>query len=331
MTAKNPKLLLLRQQVLDLAREIYLVTITLFKLMIPVLIVVKVLEELGAIPVIGRVLEPLMYLLGLPESMGLVWATSLLTGVYGGMLVFFQLAPQESLTVAQVTVLSAIMLIAHNLPVEVRITQKAGVRLGVALLTRMLGAFVLGMLLHHLYRWGDWLQQPAQMLWEPPPQEAGLKGWLVSQIESLAMIVLIIAALLTLLRLLRWLHIERLMIWLLQPILRLLGIAPQATSLTIIGMTLGLAFGGGLLIREAQAGHISRKDMFATMTLLALCHSLIEDTLLVLLLGADISGVLWLRLVFGLTVVAIATRLLNRASESFTQRYLVHKKVMADS
>ncbi len=309
---------------IELVREIYVVSSTLFKLMIPVLIVVKLLEEAGAIPYISRVLEPLMVLVGLPESMGLVWATTLLTNIYGGMIIFFSLAPQENLTVAQVTVLAGMMLIAHALPVEVRIAQKTGVRVAVNLLTRMVGAVLFGLLLHYIYSLGAWLQAPAPLLWEPPRMDDTWLAWVVAQLESLGIIVLIISALLTLLKVLRLLGIERLLIWLLRPVLRLLGIGPAATSITIIGVTLGLAFGGGLLIREAQAGHVSRRDVFAAITLLSLSHSVIEDTLLVLLLGADISGVLWMRLLFSLVVVATMTRVLDRCSERFQQRFLVH-------
>ncbi len=308
----------------ELVKEIYAVCATLFKLMIPVLIVVKLLEEAGAIPLISGLLEPLMRLVGLPESMGLVWTTTLLTNIYGGMLVFFQLVHQESLSVAQVTVLGSLMLLAHGLPVEVRIAQKAGVRFLTALLIRLGGALLLGILLHHLYRWGGWLQQPVELVWTPPPVEAGLGAWLLAQLENFAMIILIISALLSLLRFLRWIHVERLMIWLLQPLLRLLGIGPQATSLTIIGVTLGLSFGGGLLIREAQSGQVSKRDCFAALCLLGLCHSLIEDTLLILLMGADLSGILWMRLAFSLLFVALMTRWLDSTSELFQARYLVH-------
>ncbi|WP_027856837.1 hypothetical protein [Marinobacterium jannaschii] len=308
----------------ELALEIYEVCFTLFKLMIPVLIVVKALEEMGAIPYISSLLEPLMQLVGLPESMGLVWTTTLLTNIYGGMLIFFQLAPQENLSVAQVTVLSALMLMAHGLPVEVRIVQQAGVRFLCALAIRMLGALGLGLILHHLYSWGDWLQQPAQLSWTPPPVDSSLSSWLLSQLESFAMIVVVVSALLSLLRFLRWIHVERLMIWLLQPVLKVLGIGPQATSLTIIGITLGLSFGGGLLIREARSGNVSQRDCFAALALLGLLHSLIEDTLLVLLLGADLSGVLWMRLAFSLITVALMTRWLDSTSESFRNRYLFH-------
>lgn len=307
----------------ELILEIYSVCFTLFKLMIPVIIVVKILEEMGAIPLISKFLEPLMSLVGLPNSMGLVLTTTMLTNIYAGMLLFFQLAPQENLTVAQVTVLSGLLLMAHGLPVEVRIVQQAGVRLMTALSIRLVSALLFGLLLHHLYQWGGWLQQPAELLWTPPEVDSSLKAWALNQLESLFMITMVVSVLLTLLRFLRWIHVERLMIWLLRPVLKVLGIGAQATSLTIIGITLGLAFGGGLLIREAQTGHISKRDIFSALCLLALCHSLIEDTLLVLLLGADITGVLWMRLIFSLVFVAIMTRWLDRTSEDFQHRFLI--------
>jgi len=307
-----------------LAKETYEVCALLFKLTIPVLILVKILEELGAIPYISRALEPLMGLVGLPDTMGLVWTTTLLTNIYGGMLIFFQLAPQENLTIAQVTVLSSMLLIAHSLPIELRIVQKAGVRILTALLIRLVSALLLGAILHYSYSWGNWLQQPVELIWSAPATDEGLLAWCITQLKSFGMIILIITALLSLLRFLRWIHIERLMIWLLQPILKILGIGPQATSLTIIGITLGLSFGGGLLIREAQSGHISPKDCFSALCLLSLCHSIIEDTLLVLTLGADLSGILWARLAFSLVFVAIMTRVLCYTSTKFQHRFLFH-------
>lgn len=315
---------LIRNTLPSLAQEIWSVCYTLFKLMIPVIIVVKILEELGAIPLISQLLEPMMAWVGLPETMGLVFTTTLLTNIYAGMLLFFQMAPEANLTVAQVTVLGGMLLIAHGLPVEVPIVQQSGVRMMTAFLIRFVGGFVYGALLFAIYEAGDWLQEPVQLVWQPEITNPTLMEWTLQQLESFVMIFVVVSALLTLLRFLRWIHIERLMIWLLQPVLRVLGISPQATSITIIGVTLGLAFGGGLLIKEAKAGHIQPKDIFSAMLLLGLCHSMIEDTLLVLLMGADISGVLWFRLIFALAAVAIATRLLSRCSDEFWYKYLIY-------
>lgn len=313
----------------DLGRDIYQVSSTLFRVMIPALLLVKLLEMLGGVELIGHLLAPLMGLVGLPESMGLVWSATLLTNIYTGMLLFFQQAAGESLSVAQVTVLGAMMLIAHSLPVEAGIAQKAGVRLGVTLAIRLLGALLFGFLLYHFYDLTGWLQEPVRLLWTPDPVDSSLGGWALTQLQSLGMILLVIAVLLGGLKLLRLIGIERLLHLLLRPLLRLLGIGSTATTITLVGFTLGLAIGGGLLIREARAGHVPYQDVFSSMTLLALCHSVIEDTLLILLLGADISGVLWLRLLFGFLVVAVLSRLLAGSSERFYQRYLVTQTTTA--
>ncbi|WP_020683208.1 hypothetical protein [Marinobacterium rhizophilum] len=315
----------IQQFLRELFVEIRTVSFTLFKIMIPVIIAVKVLELLGGVELLGQVLGPLMGLVGLPESMGLVWAATMASNIYAGMVVFFTQPQQEALTVAQVTVLAGLMLMAHGLPIEARIAQKAGVRLGPTLLLRIGGGLLFGWLLHLIYGQGGWLAQPNELIWRPEAVDTSLSGWLLMQAKSLLMVQLVIVALLTALKILRLLGVERLMFWLLQPLLKLLGIGHQATTITIVGVTLGLSFGGGLLIKEAQAGHISKRDIFASMAFLGLCHSLIEDTLLVMLLGAHLSGILWARLAFTLLVIALITRWMDCRSDAFHQRFLVNR------
>ena len=164
------------------------------------------------------------------------------------------------------------------------------------------------------------------MPWEPGAADASLQAWALTQVQSLLMILVVIAALLLTLKVLRLLGIDRLLEPFLSPFLRLMGIGREATSLTIIGITLGLSFGGGLLIREAEQGHISRRDIFSSLTMLALCHSLIEDSLLMLLLGAHVSGVIWARLVFTIVALALITRWLNRRNDRFVNKWLFNTK-----
>lgn len=308
-----------------LAVEIWQVSYTLFRLMIPTLLVVKVLEELGFVDYLALLLGPVMNWVGLPDSMGLVWATTMLTNIYAGMLVFFQVQTTETLSVAQVTVLSGLLLMAHGLPVEARIAQQAGIRLWVTLLLRIGGGLLFGWLLHKIYDSGQWLQQVNVLVWQPESVDSSWSAWLWSQAESLLMIQIIIAVLLTLLRILKLIGVEKLMALMLRPLLKLLGIGKEATTITIVGATLGLAFGGGLLIREVQQGQVSKRDVFAAMSFLALFHSVIEDTLLVMLLGADISGVLWFRLVFSIVIIAALSRLLRAKDDGFWNRYLVNR------
>ncbi|THF66623.1 hypothetical protein E6C76_07310 [Pseudothauera nasutitermitis] len=295
----------LRDFLLDAGR----VYLTLLRVMVPALIAVKALDLFGATVWLAWLLSPLMRLVGLPDEMGIVWAAAMLTNIYTALAVYADIGPGTPLSVAQVSVLGTMILLAHSLPVEGAVARAAGVRWGATLALRIGGALVLGALLHLVYAAAGILQEPARMLWQPPAADPTLAGWALDQLHVLVMVFFIIAALMAMLRLLRLLGIERLMHWLLTPLLKFIGVGREAANVTIIGATLGISFGAGLLIREARGGHLSARDIFLTLAFLGLCHSVIEDTLLILLLGADLSAILWARLAFALLVTAALARL----------------------
>ncbi|WP_019529196.1 hypothetical protein [Dasania marina] len=313
-------------EVKRLAVDIIAVYLTLMKIMIPVTLVVKALTIVGAIEWLALLLSPLMALVGLPDTMGLVWAATMSTNIYAGMIVFYELMGPEPLSVAQVSTLGAMMLLAHSLPVEAAIAKKAGVKLWATLLLRIGGAMLLGVLLNLFYQRSDCCQQAAVLLWQPEVVESSLALWLLEQLKTYLMIFVVIASLMTLLKILRLLGVERLMHWLMSPLLRLLKINNSAADTTIIGVTLGLSFGGALLIREAASGRLSPRDIFLAFGFLALCHSLIEDTLLIMLLGADIAVVLWVRLFFSLLVMAVLARWVYSHEQHSVRHWLMAAK-----
>lgn len=293
----------------QLLGEAWTVYWALLKVMVPTLLIVKALEMLGMTELLGHWLSPLMAPLGLPEPLSLVWAATLLTNIYTGLVIFFEVSRDTPLTVAQVTVLGALMAVGHSLPIEGAVARMAGVPWWLTLLLRLGGAWLLGWLLHLSYSWGGWLQHANHVVWQPSAQEATLAAWLQGQATTLATIFVVIFVLMSLLRLLHWLGVERLIHKLLYPLLRLLGIGPAAANITVIGITLGLTFGAGLLLREAHSGRLTPRDIVLTLCFLGLCHSLIEDTLLIMLMGADLSGLLWARLGFALVIIALLARL----------------------
>ncbi|MDX5433378.1 MAG: hypothetical protein LPK20_07395 [Halomonas sp.] len=299
----------------QLLREAWSVYLALLKVMMPALLIVKALEMLGMTELLGHWLSPLMTPLGLPEPLSVVWAATLLTNIYTGLVIFFEVTRDTPLTVAQVTVLGALMAVGHSLPIEGAVARLAGVPWWLTVLLRVGGAWLLGWLLHLSYSLGGWLQHANHVVWEPSTQEATLAAWLQGQAITLATIFVVILALMAFLKLLRRLGVERLIHKLLYPLLRLLGIGPAAANITVIGITLGLSFGAGLLLREAHSGRLTPRDIVLTLCFLGLCHSLIEDTLLIMLMGADLSGLLWARLAFALVVIALLARLpwLSRA------------------
>lgn len=286
----------------------------LIKIMIPVLIIVRVIELLGWVTVLGEAISPIMLWFGLPGDMGLVWVTAMTSNLYSGMAVFYQLGGAEQLTVAQVSVLSTMMLIAHGLPMEGSIAAATGTKLWFALCFRIVSAMLLGVILHHSYTALDVLQTPVAITWQPEVQGEGWQDWLLLQGKTLVMAFVIIAALTLVIRLLRFLGVERLIHALLSPLLRLIGVGPKANNIIIIGVMLGLSYGGSLLIKEAKSGDIEKKDIFLTMAFLALAHSLIEDTLLLLLLGPDLFTILWVRLLFAFVVVGLLAQGIKRLS-----------------
>ena len=154
---------------------------------------------------------------------------------------------------------------------------------------------------------------------------------MVAELQTMWMIFLIILGLMTFLLLLKKLGIVDLMTRLLEPVLALLGMSREAAPITIIGMTLGLSYGGGLIIREAQSGRLSQRDIFTSVALMGLCHSIFEDTLLLMVLGAHISGIFWGRLLFSLLAVFLLARLIKALPQSFFERYFVRRKKVNNS
>jgi spore maturation protein SpmB len=298
------------------------VSFSLFKIMIPIILGVKLLQELGLITYIAMPLSPVMSLMGLPGEMGLVWATAMINNIYGAMIVFVSLSPQFSLTAAQVTVLGTMILIAHSLPIELEIARKSGNRFLFQGFMRMGSALIVGILLHHIYDLSGWLQTPNHLLWTPDAEPENLLFWGVDQLQNLGIIFAIIFGLITLMKILDFIKVTQIFIKMFNPLLRLLGIGPAAAPLTIIGMVMGLAYGGGLIIHEARSGRVENQDIFFAVSFMGLAHSVFEDTLLMVVLGAHLSGLLWMRLTYAVIFIFILVRVVTWMPVPIFEKYL---------
>jgi hypothetical protein len=308
----------------DTLKEACKTTFWLLKIMIPISIIVKILSEFGIITIIGEFLSPAMNVVGLPGDFGLVWATTMITNIYGGLVVFFNLSLLNSYTVAQVTILACMMLFAHTLPVEARIAQKAGVRLWFTLSLRIFMALVLGFILNIIFTTFHLFENENTLLWQPEITDPTLTQWILGELRNYLMIFLIILGLMTLMRILRKSGAMDRLNNFLKPGLRVLGMSKEVAPITIIGMTLGLAYGGGLIVKEAKSKILSKKDVFLSLSLMGLSHSLIEDTLLMVAIGASLVGVLFGRILFTIIVMFILIRIINRLSKKVFEKYFVN-------
>lgn len=289
-------------------QEISQVYLTLLKVMVPAIIVVKILDLLGGTQWLAEILAPLMQLVGLPEQLGLVWATAILTNIFTAMVVFVDVTTQLELSVAQVSVIGILILISHSVPIEGAVAKMVGVSWRLTITLKIGGGFLLAALVNWFYTAMNYQQQAAVLLWQSVRQEQTLMQWGVDQLYMLLSIFFVISALIILLRVLKKVGIENLLKKALSPIFKLIGITKDASNITITGITLGLSYGAGLLISEVKKGNISKKDVLLSISFLSLAHSLIEDTLLVLLLGADVMAILWIRVIFAVIIVALLAK-----------------------
>jgi hypothetical protein len=297
----------------------------LLKIMIPISIIVKVLEEYGLIEIIGENLSPAMGIVGLPGEFGIVIATAMIANIYGALIVFFTLSIQYTYTVAQVTILACMMLIAHTLPIEARIAQKAGVRLWFTLLLRISGAFIFGIILNIIFTTFNLFQNVNILVWKPSYTDPTILEWIISQVGYYLMIFLIILSLMILMKILKITGILDKINNFLKPSMNFFGMSKNAAILPLIGMTLGLAYGGGLIVKEVKSNKISKKDTFLSLSFMNLSHSLIEDTILTLTIGASIFGILFGRIFFTIIVMLLILKFINMLSKKTFEKYFMNK------
>jgi hypothetical protein len=299
--------------------------LNLLKVIVPVLILTKILVELGAVAYIGRYLSPVMGIVGLPGSTGLVWAAGLLVNPFLAVIMLGEISATTALTVAQVTILGNMILVAHVLPLELSIAKKAGMRLPFAFIWRFGGAFILGFLLNQFYRLTGWLQTPNHVILNLAPPNASLLSWTWGQVQSLLLMLALIFLLVSLLRLLEKLGLNAFLTRYLKPFLKFIGMSENAMPIIIVGMLLGLAVGGGLIVAETKTGKMSRREVFYALALMNLFHSLIDDTLVVTLMGCSFSGIIWARLLFTLILVFILVRITIRFPDTLLEKFLYQK------
>lgn len=278
------------------------ICIPLYKILIPFVFIIKILEISGAIEFTAKILEPLMSFVGLTPELGLVFVTAFLINIYAALVLFVNILPGIDVSVAEITILTTMILVAHNLPIECTICKAAGISVIYTASLRLISAFVLGFILKLIYFNFGFLTETFQTFFtvKPPPENNWY--WFLDQFTTLVYIFFLVCLMATVLEILKIIGVEKLFEKVFMPPLRLFGIQKEAMNIIIVGMFIGIQFGGGMLIKEVKKGTIDKQSIFLSVSLLNLLHAMIEDTILMMLVGGHISGILIARVIFSLVL-----------------------------
>ncbi len=301
----------------NIFQETTKIFLILFKVILPVVIVIRALELIGAIPFLAKFLEPLTGFIGIDGSLGLVWMAAILVNIYAGLAAFASLQAIFDYSVAETTILGLIILIAHSLPIEVAIAKKSRISWIFNLSFRFINAIVAGKILNLIFTKYELFNEPNQSVLQVPNELVSNFEWATLQIQNFFIIFLIIFFIISTINILKALGVWSLIINIMKIPLSYLGMSEKVANIILIGLTLGISFGGGFLIEESKKNNISKKDILLSLSFLSLCHSIIEDTILILLLGSHISGILFFRFIYTVIIILLMKILLETKMQKF--------------
>ena len=281
------------------------------------MLLVRVGEQFGLSDGLAALLAPLMQVVGLPAETGIVWALTLLTGIYGGAGVYLSMMPSLDITVAQHSILCSMMLFAHALPVEQVVVHRVGANGWVTGAFRVVAAVVYGVVANWFCVSTGFLSQklesPAAKLFTSDP---GWLDWLFDTALYVVLLSAVVAALLVLMDALKKIGLIDILNAMLRPLLGLVGIERQLAPVATTGVLLGVVYGGALMLDEVRSGEYTKRSIFSAMLLVCLVHALIEDTLVLLAIGANIWIILIGRVLFSMVLLFVVLRLSERLQRS---------------
>ncbi|WP_025270398.1 nucleoside recognition domain-containing protein [Hippea sp. KM1] len=70
-------------------------------------------------------------------------------------------------------------------------------------------------------------------------------------------------------------------------LLKPLGFSKQASISMLTGIFLGITYGSGILLAQSDKGKLTKIDILLSAVYLSMCHAVIEDTLVFVVIGGN--------------------------------------------
>ncbi|MCO4852953.1 nucleoside recognition domain-containing protein [Bacillus vallismortis] len=269
-------------------------TWTLGKVIFPVTLLVTLLQHTPVMDWLIRLITPVMGLFGLSGEATIPLVLGNMLNLYAGIAGILTL----DLSVKEVFILAVMLSFCHNLIIESTVAAKVGIRIRVILAVRIGLAAVSAIVINLIWHGGQETAQYGLIA----AKSTAPDGWLAMLAEALmkaglgvfqlAAIVIPLMIIIQFLRDLGWLH--RFSRWL-SPFTQLLGMNKNTSMTMVAGLTIGLAYGAGVMIKAVEDDGVSRRDMTLAFIFLVACHAVVEDTLVFIPLGIPVWPLLLIR------------------------------------
>lgn len=286
-------------------------TWTLGKIIFPITVIVTILQYTPILPMIIDWLAPIMGWFGLSGEAAVPLVLGNFLNLYAaiGAILSFEF------TVKEVFILAVMLSFSHNLLIESTVASKVGVSWWFISGLRLGLAAISGLLINLFWQGGSELARYGAISTEG----AGPEGWgqiLYSALETaLIGVVQIAVIVIPLMMVMQWLKennwLDRFSQWF-APITKWLGVEKNASMTLVAGLTIGLAYGAGLMIQAVKEDGVSRKDMYLVLIFLVSCHAVVEDTLIFVPLGIPVWPLLLIRITTAIILTAAVAFVWNR-------------------
>lgn len=261
----------------------------LAKIMTLVSFVIMLLQYLGVIEWISYWMTPLFSHFGLPGEAALAYVSGYFVNCYSAIAVMTTL----DLGTRAATILSVMVLCSHNMFVETTVQHKTGSSVARIVAIRTLSAFILAWVLNKIMPGGFETSSILDNVQEKLTFVTMLNDWFFRTLKNVIIMTVLVYLLTVLQKILTEYGIIEYISRFLKPVMIFFGLSPRTAFLWLVSNTLGLAYGAGIMIEEAEKGETTKEENDLLNHHIGISHSNLED----LLLFAAVGGAyLWMLL-----------------------------------
>lgn len=253
----------------------------LAKLMTLLSFAIMLLQYFGVIEWISYWLTPIFSHFGLPGEAALAYVSGYFVNCYSAIAVMMTL----DLSARAATILSVMVLCSHNMIVETTVQHKTGSSVLRIVAIRTLSAFILGFVLNKIMPGSFETASASGDVQEELTFALMLKDWFFRTLKNVIIMTVLVYLLTVLQKILTEYGIIEYVSKFLKPVMIFFGLSPKTAFLWLVSNTLGLAYGAGIMIEEAEKGITTKEENDLLNHHIGISHSNLEDLLLFAAVG----------------------------------------------